>query len=90
MESGLSTTLLSRLSEKDRERLLGRLTKSTATELRTLLEYPVDSAGNLMRTQVIAFNQELTVEEVISQIKRQNLDNLHHLFLLDDNLRLTG
>jgi magnesium transporter len=90
MESGLSTTLLSRLSEKDRERLLGRLTKSTATELRTLLEYPVDSAGNLMRTQVIAFNQELTVEEVISQIKRQNLDTLHHLFLLDDNLRLTG
>ncbi len=90
MESGLSTTLLSRLSEKDRERLLGRLTKSTATELRTLLEYPADSAGNLMRTQVVAFNQELTVEEVISQIKRQKLDTLHHLFLLDDNLRLTG
>lgn len=88
METGLSTALLSRLSEEDRTRLLGHLSKNAAKELKGLLEYPADSAGQLMRTQVIAFNEKLTVEQAISQIKRQKHEALQHLFLLDDDLRL--
>jgi len=88
METGLSTALLSRLNEKDRTRLLSNLKENTASELKALLEYPADSAGQLMRTQVIAFNEHLTVEQAISQIKRQKHETLQHLFLLDDDLRL--
>lgn len=90
METGHSTALLSRLKEDDRIRLLSNLKESTALELKTLLEYPADSAGHLMRTQVIAFNEHLTVDQAISQIKRQKHEALQHLFLLDDDLRLNA
>lgn len=88
MDFGLSTALLSRLNEEQRRHYLSLLDKNAADELRTLLEYPENSAGSLMQTKIIALNENITVEQAIDQIKRQNVQAIHHLFLLSDDMRL--
>lgn len=90
MDFALCTALLSRLDEKSRDHYLSLLDKNTADELKSLLEYPEDSAGNLMQTRIIAVNENITVDQAITQIKRQKIESLHHLFLLGDDLRLLG
>ncbi len=88
MKTGTATLLLSQLEEDTRNVLLSRLNKGTAAELQSLLEYPDDAAGRLMETRFLAFNENITVNQAITQIKNQKIQALHHLFLLDDNMSL--
>lgn len=90
MDSGLCTALLSRLDEKTRTHYLSLMDKGVAHELKTLLEYPADSAGRLMQTKILAFNEHITVDQAIMQMKQQKIQALRHLFLLDDDMRLHG
>lgn len=84
------SALLSRCPQERREALLARMDKGIAKEYASLLEYPEDSAGRIMQPHVVAFNQSVTVDAAISQIKRRKVSSLHHLLLLDDNLRLVA
>jgi magnesium transporter len=90
MEAGLSATLLSRLSKQHQEHFFSLLDEGVEAELRELLEYPSDSAGRLMDTDIIAFNENQTVDQAISQLRRQKKVELHHLFLLNDDMLLSG
>lgn len=90
MEAGRCATMLSRFEQNKQGHYLALLDPGVAAELRELLEYPVDSAGSLMDTDIIAFNANLTVETALKQLKNQNKKELHHLFLLNDDLYLQG
>lgn len=90
MDVGIASLLLSRLDASVRARYLELMDKGAADELSALLEYPDDSAGRLMQTKVIAFDEQITVDHAIKQIKEQKIEALHHLYLLDDAMRLTG
>ena len=90
LDPGQSAIILSRLNETKRDHFLHLTEKGIAAELKTLLEYPENTAGQHMNTGIIAFNENSTVEEAIAQIKRQKVESLHHLFLLNDDMRLHG
>ncbi|MGJ8654384.1 MAG: magnesium transporter [Opitutaceae bacterium] len=90
MDVGIASSLLSRLDESTRNRYFELMGKGAAEELSDLLEYPDNSAGRLMQTKVIAFDAQITVDHAIKQIKEQKIEALHHLYLLDDAMRLTG
>ena len=88
MEAGQCTTLLSRFEADRQEHYLALLNPGIAAELRELLEYPADSAGGLMDTDIIAFNENLTVEAALKQLRNQRKKELHHLYLLNDDMLL--
>lgn len=90
MEAGLSATLLSRLSKQHQEHFFSLLDDGVEAELRELLEYPSNSAGRLMDTDIIAFNENQTVDQALSQLRSQKKVELHHLFLLNDDMLLNG
>lgn len=90
MDSGLSCALLSRLDKDTRNRYLSLLKKGVADELSVLLEYPEDSAGRLMQSKVIAFNEDTPVDQALEQMKHQKLEKLRHIFLLDTAGRLSA
>jgi magnesium transporter len=90
MEPGLCAALLNRLPLEDRERFLSLLDDKYVAELRELMEYPTDSAGSMMDTRIIAFNEQISVQEAITQLRNQKTRDLHHLFLLNDDMFLTG
>ncbi|MDB2414881.1 magnesium transporter [Rickettsiales bacterium] len=90
MESGSCATLLSRFDKKRQEQLLSLLADGIVAELKELMEYPVDSAGKLMDTDIIAFNENITVESAIKQLKNQKSEAFHYLFILNDDMKLCG
>jgi magnesium transporter len=90
LAAGQCASLLSRFGLQRRERFLGLLDKTIAAELRELLEYPADTAGALMETNIVAFNANMTAAEALTQLRNQKRAELRYLFLLNDDLYLQG
>lgn len=90
LDAGPSATLLGRMTEQQQSHYLDKMEPGVAREIRELLEYPDDTVGKVMNTRVIAFNENIRVREALQQLRNQNLEELHHLYLLDDDMHLKG
>jgi magnesium transporter len=90
MEAGLCAALLSRFDELKQEKYFALLDDGIVKELKELLQYPDDSAGALMETNITAFNENMTVQDAVMQLRNQKTRDLHHLFLLNDDMYLSG
>ena len=90
LAAGQSASLLSRFDTEQQERLIDLLDPSIAAELRELLEYPQDTAGSLMETDIVAFNANMTVADALAQLRKGRNDELRYLFLLNDDQFLQG
>ncbi len=90
MDPGSCAALLGRLEDEEQERLFALLDDGLEVELRELLEYPADSAGALMSTDITAFSEQMTVREAVAQLRNQKVRDLNHLFLLNEDMFLTG
>lgn len=82
--------LLGRLDGNEQKYWLARLDTSLQQELGELLSYPPGTAGQLMDTQVYAFDGNTTVASTIKQIKRSNPELLRHLYVVDEEQHLIG
>ncbi len=90
IDTGVSVSILSRITKEKTESYLSLLNEVNANELRSLLEYPDNTVGRLMNPHIFAFNKNTLVKQVLTQLKKQNLESLHHLFVLNDDMKLNG
>ena len=77
--------------EDDRvEELLSEMEEESSDEVRELMEYADNTVGSLMNTDYISFNQNLTVDETLSDLRKQKpeSDTIYYLYVLDDNEKL--
>lgn len=88
MEASIAVALLSRLKAEVRKRYLHYMNEVVAAEFNSLLEYPDNSVGRMMSTQIVAFNKGTSVEQAIAQLRQMSIETIHHLFLLDDDMKL--
>lgn len=88
MEASIAVTLLSRQTVELRNQYLAKMNEVSATEFRSLLGYPENSVGRLMSTQIVAFNINTSVAQAVTQLRQMNIETIHHLYLLDDDMRL--
>ncbi|MDY6983977.1 MAG: hypothetical protein SV422_12895, partial [Pseudomonadota bacterium] len=88
IDVALAVSLLAQVDNDKRAIWLGRMSKATADEFRTLLEYPEDSVGQLMNPAIFAFNKGTSVGEALAQLRHQRVHSLPHLFLLNDDMTL--
>jgi CBS domain-containing protein/sporulation protein YlmC with PRC-barrel domain len=84
--------ILDEIEDEKAEMLLKEMDSESSQEVRELLEYPDNSAGGLMTTDVLAFRSELTVDEVIKElrIKKPESSELYTLFVTEKNDELVG
>ena len=90
IEIRTATQILGRLGNEKREHYLSQLGKSIAKELRSLLEYPQDTAGSLMVSKVFAFGETTTASQAIALLKSQKIGTLNHLYLTDGDKRIVS
>ncbi len=90
MEAGSSAALLNRIDAEKREQLFALLDVGVAKELKELLAYPANSTGAIMSTDIMAFSENMTVREAVTQLRNQKVKDLNHLFLLNDEMFLNG
>ena len=90
LEPARSAALLNRLDGDERMRYEELLDPQVAAEIRTLMQYPPDSAGQLMDPRVLAFRGELTAQEALVRLRQAKRRGLRELYLVDDDGRLAG
>lgn len=88
IDVAVAVSLLAQVDDERRTAWLGRMSKATADEFRTLLEYPDGTVGQLMNPGIVAFNKNTNVGEALAQLRRQRAHSLPHLFLLNDDMTL--
>lgn len=68
------------------ELLLNEMGKDTSQEVRELLYYPDDSVGSIMSTEVLSFNANASIGEVLADLreKQPEAEALYNLFVTDE------
>jgi len=85
--------LLRDLPPEDQHRILSVLPRLEAGELRQLLQYPEESAGGIMTTELIAVSVHLDAASAIEEVRRQArdlADEFYTVFVVDLMHRLIG
>ncbi len=86
--------VLSELDDEDAEQILARMTAEDAAEARELIGYDEDTAGGLMMTEFLRYNESMQVREVFvdlrSHANEYELYNVQYLYITDTMRRLVG
>jgi magnesium transporter len=74
------------------EELLPLLPAHERREILRLREYPEDSAGGMMTTEVAMIDENLTVRQAIDDLIRaaENLETIYYIYAVDQDQRLDG
>ena len=61
-------------------------------EILRLREYPEDSAGAMMTTEVAMIDEELTVRQAIDELSREaeHLETIYYIYVVDQDQHLEG
>lgn len=86
---GMLAVLLSRMDEADREGFLDSIENDVAKELRALMSFPPNTAGQLMDTRIIGFKGSQTVAEAAEILRRRRQNRtVSELRIVDDDKKL--
>lgn len=80
------------LTDESRRVLLASLTPERRRELEERLSYPEHSAGQIMRTDVIAFSRDARVRDVVTRLKSLTASRhpQSYTYVVDETRRLLG
>jgi len=79
-----------RMEEENRSRLLALISPALAKEIRELMAYPAESAGQLMDPRVVTLRSDATVETAIERLRGVKRKRIHEVFLVDGDGNLAG
>lgn len=93
MEPDDAADVLDELDEDHRDELLGRLNKEDSDELRSLLNFPADSAAGVMNTEIILLENDWTVDRAIAHIRQEMEEDKempYYGYVVDEEDKLVG
>ena len=78
--------ILDALGDEKVELLLNEMEKDTSQEVRELLDYPNKVVGSIMSTEVLSFNRNTTIEDVLKELRIQKpeAETLYNLFVTNE------
>ena len=92
MHTDDAADVLQDLDEAEKERVLEHVPPADRAEIEEILEYPEESAGGIMQTELVRVREYQTVGEARDEIRRTRDDvgELHEIFVVDAQDRLKG
>jgi Mg/Co/Ni transporter MgtE len=74
------------------ELLLKEMEKGSSEEVRELLEYPDNTVGSIMTTEILCYRSTATVDEIIDDLRLKNPESeeLYTLFVTNENEELVA
>jgi magnesium transporter len=92
MPADEAADIIDELEDERAELLLKEMDTESSQEVRELLEYPDNSVGSLMTTDILSFKPGITVQEVIEELrfKKPESVELYNLFVTEKNDVLIG
>ncbi|UCB47700.1 MAG: magnesium transporter [Deltaproteobacteria bacterium] len=92
LDSDDAADLVGDLPAERAKQVIEALEDDVTEDLEKLLPHPEDTAGGIMALEFVAAKANATVEEAIEIIreKREEVENVYYLFVVDDFDRLVG
>lgn len=94
MEPDEAADLIASLPQEQGSVLLDLMEKEDADDIRTLLDYPPDSAGGIMTTEFAWIPRGLTVEKAMAFLRSsedaQEVEDMYYIYVLDEKGKLAG
>lgn len=86
------TDLLGHLDPEISNAILSSMEQKEKEEAEDLLQYPKDSAGGLMTTEILKLNENLTVKAAIDSLQKdvEDAEATFYVYIVDGNNRLVG
>lgn len=85
MPADEAADILDGLEDEKAELLLKEMEGDSSDEVRKLLEYPDNTVGSLMSTEMLVFNKTESVQEVLNKLRetKPEAEELYNLFVTD-------
>ncbi|MDP7555369.1 MAG: hypothetical protein QGF31_04220, partial [Nitrospinota bacterium] len=85
MESDDAADFIADLPKEDAKNVLNSIPAEESIEVKKLLEYPEDSAGGIMQTELVSMRETSTVREAISRVKSisTEVEDIHNVFVVN-------
>ncbi|MCZ8515052.1 CBS domain-containing protein [Paenibacillus filicis] len=82
--------ILDEMDEDHANEILDQMEREISEEVRELMEYPDKSVGSLMTTELISFNENITVNEAIQELRRLKPDSesIYYIYIVNDEGKL--
>ncbi len=93
MESDDAADVMAELDEDLQDEILQQMDdKEQAGDIADLLEYDEDTAGGIMAKELVAVNENWTVQTCLKEISIQaeDIDEIYYVYVVDDNNILKG
>lgn len=92
LHSDDAADVLQALDEEEQQEFLEEIDPRERAEIEKVLEYPEESAGGLMQTELVCVRENHTVREAVQEIRRTRewIGELHEIFVVDEERRLRG
>lgn len=90
MPADEAADILEDMSEEKAEKLLSEMEREASDEVRKLLEYEDDEVGALMTTDFLSYSEELSIERVLDDLRRQKPEasEIYSLNVVDEGEHL--
>jgi magnesium transporter len=84
--------IMDELSDEKAEILLNEMEHESSQEVRELLEYPEDSVGSIMTTDIISFKESQSISEILKELRisKPEPSTLYNLFSINEKGKLIG
>ena len=92
MPSDDAADLIADLPEDQAQEILSHIDQEKSEDVQMLLEYPEDSAGGIMQTELISVGEDATVKDAIELIRShsEEVEDLHNVFVTNTRSQLVG
>ncbi len=92
MQSDDAADVIQEMEEGPKQEVLEEIEPEEREDLEKILEYPEDSAGGIMQTELVQVRDTQSTREAVEEIRRtrDEVGELHEIFVVDENDRLRG
>jgi Mg/Co/Ni transporter MgtE len=82
--------ILDEMDEDHANEILNQMETEKSEEVRELMDYPDKSVGSLMTTEFISFNENITVNEAIQELRRlkPESESIYYIYIVNDGGKL--
>ena len=92
MESDDRADIIAELSDDQAKAVLDAIEPEESQEVKELLRYPEDTAGGIMQSELVSVGRQATINDAFQAVvdAKDDMENIHNIFVVDDENKLVG
>ncbi len=92
MDSDDKADIIAELSDDKAKAVLEAIEPAESQEVQELLQYPEDSAGGIMQSELVSVDNKATINDAFQAVvdAGDEVENIHGIFVVDGGNRLVG